>query len=275
MFGFVMADLKELKREERTRYNALYCGVCRRMCRENSTVSRFGLQYDMAFLALLLMSLYEPPEETGNRACRFHPIRPRKWVDNGVIAYCADMNLALGYYKALDDARDEGKAISKKAADIFGKSMDSIRGRYPRQCSAMEACLAELAALEEQNCQNPDLPASCFGRLMAELFVFEEDIWAPALRKIGLALGRFIYFADAAIDYKKDKKAGRYNPFLAAGDNLDLDKWEGYLVREMGTATRYYESLPLVQDKGILDNILYSGIWLKYRQRSGKIDRSL
>jgi len=270
MFGFVMADLKALKREERTRYNAVYCGVCRRMCQENGTISRFGLQYDMAFLALLLMSLYEPVEETGNRACRFHPICPRKWVDNPYIAYSADMNLALSYYKALDDVRDEGKALSKKAADIFGKSMESIRARYPRQCKAMEECLAELAALEGQNCENPDLPASCFGRLMAELFVFEEDLWAPALRKMGLALGRFIYFADAATDYKKDKKKSRYNPFLAAGDDLDFDKWEGYLVLEMGTVARYYESLPLVQDKGILDNILYSGIWLEYRQRSGK-----
>lgn len=275
MFGFVMADLKELTRPERTRYNAVYCGVCRRMCQENGTISRFGLQYDMAFLALLLVSLYEPEEESGNRACRFHPICPRPWVDNRYIAYSADMNLALSYYKALDDARDEEKVLSKKTASIFGKAMDSVRMRYPRQCTAIEECLAELGEFEKDGCRNPDLPANCFGRLMAELFVYEEDLWAPALRQMGMALGRFIYFADAAVDYKKDKKAGRYNPFLAAGDGLDFDKWEQYLVLEMGKVTRYYESLPLVQDKEILDNILYSGIWLEYRQRSGKVDRSL
>lgn len=273
MFGFVMADIKELTPPERARYNAVYCGVCRRMCQENGTLSRFGLQYDMAFLALLLMSLYEPEETSGNRACSFHPIRPRPWVDNRYIAYSADMNLALSYYKALDDVRDEGKALSKKASAIFGKAMDSIRSRYPRQCRAIEDCLAELEALEKENCTNPDLPASCFGRLMAELFVPEEDLWAQKLRQMGMALGRFIYFADAAADYKKDKKAGRYNPFLAAGDSLDFDKWENYLVQEMGKVTRYYESLPLVQDKKILDNILYSGIWLELRRK--QVDRSL
>ena len=29
-----------------------------------------------------------------------------------------------------------------------------------------------------------------------------------------------------------------------------------------------FERLPLVQDKGILDNILYSGVWLNYRRKA-------
>ena len=267
MFGFVMANLPELKREEQSRYNAVYCGVCRRMCLENGTVSRFGLQYDMTFLSLLLMSLYEPEEETGKGACKFHPVMPRPWIDNPYIAYSADMNLALAYYKAMDDLQDEKKLLSKKAAEIFGKPMEAIRARYLRQCQAMAMCMEELAKLEKENCQNPDLPANCFGRLMAELLVYKEDLWAPALREMGMALGRFIYLADAAIDYKKDKKRGSYNPFVAAEDGFDYEKWESYLVLEMGKATRYYESLPLVQDKKILDNILYSGIWIEYRRR--------
>ena len=274
MFGFVMANLPELNRLEKDRYNAVYCGVCRHMCQENGTISRFGLQYDMAFLALLFMSLYEPAEESGSRACRFHPLCPRPWVNNPYVAYSADMNLALSYYKALDDVRDGGWRISAKAVKIFENAMDSIAVRYPRQCKAMEVCLAELSVLEGENCPNPDLPANCFGKLMAELFVFEEDLWANTLRQMGMALGRFIYLADAAVDYKKDKKKGSYNPFLAAGDDLDFDKWETYLVLEMAKVTRYYESLPLVQDKKILDNILYSGIWLEYRRRC-KRDRSL
>ena len=274
MFGFVMANLKELTAPEQKRYNAVYCGVCRQMCRENGSVSRFGLQYDMTFLALLLMSLYEPAETNGKRACFYHPLVPRPWVDNDFVAYSADMNLALAYYKAMDDVQDEKKLFSKKAAEIFEKPMEGIRAWYPRQCKAMEACMAHLAKLEQENCQNPDLPASCFGTLMAELLVVDEDLWAPALRKMGLALGRFIYLADAAIDYEKDKKKHRYNPFLARGTALDFKELEEYLVLEMGMVTRYYESLPLVQDKKILDNILYSGIWLEYRRRR-KVDRSL
>lgn len=266
MFGIVRANYQELNKEQRARYNAAYCGVCRRMCQENGTVSRFGLQYDMAFLALLLSSLYEPEEQSGNRACNFHPICPRKWVDNPYIGYSGDMNLALAYYKALDDVRDEGKGAAKKAVAVFEKAMPSIQARYPRQCKAMEECLAELGALEQAQCQQPDLPANCFGKLMGELLVFEEDLWAPTLRKMGMALGRFIYLADAVIDYKKDKKKHRYNPIAAGCGDLDPDRWDTCLVGEMGKVARYFESLPLVQDKAILNNILYSGVWMEYRR---------
>lgn len=265
MFGFVMADMKELSKEQRLRYNSVYCGICRRIRVQSSNAARMGLSFDMAFLALLHMSLYEPEEQSGKRACKLHPIRPRPWVDNTYISYCADMNVALSYYKALDDYNDEGK--SKKALDIFGKSMDDISERYPRQCHAIEKCIRELAILEKSQCGNPDEPAGCFGRLMAELFVYREDHWADTLRDMGMALGRFIYLADAVIDYRSDSKKGGYNPWLAMGGGYDRDKFEQYLVLAMARCTDCFEKLPLVQDKGILDNILYSGIWLAYRSQ--------
>ena len=138
---------------------------------------------------------------------------------------------------------------------------------YPRQCQAMEACIGRLSGLERENCENPDMPAGCFGALMAEILVYQEDLWADTLRQMGMALGRYIYLADAAIDYKKDKKKGRYNPFLAMGMEEDWAQWEQYLVLAMGRCTDYYERLPLVQDKSIMDNILYSGIWIGYRSK--------
>ncbi len=267
MFGFVMADMKELSREQRLRYNGIYCGICRRIRTQSSPAARMGLSYDMAFLALLHTSLYEPEEEQGRGACRLHPIRPRPWVDNPYIAYCADMNVALAYYKAMDDYRDEGKRRAKLAADMFGKSMDAICSRYPRQCGAMAQALEELAKLERENCQNPDAPANCFGRLMGELFVYREDHWSELLRQMGMALGRFIYLADGIIDYRTDSKKKTYNPWHAMGSHYDRASWEQYLVLAMARCTECFERLPLVQDKEILDNILYSGIWIAYRSQ--------
>ena len=67
--------------------------------------------------------------------------------------------------------------------------------------------------------------------------------------------------ADAAVDYRADKRKGKYNPFLAMGTGEDWARWEEYLVLAMGRCTANYEKLPLVQDKAILDNILYSGAY--------------
>lgn len=267
MFGFVMANIKELSKEESARYNSIYCGICRRIRMQSSGMCRLGLQYDMAFLALLLMSLYEPEERSGKPACHFHPLRPRNWIDSRFIGYSADMNVVLAYYKALDDFQDEQRFLSKKAIELFGKNLENIIARYPRQCKAVDEYTRQLALLEKRGCSNPDEPASCFGMLMAELLVYEEDMWSDTLRKMGMALGRFIYLADAAIDYRRDLKKKEYNPFLAMGTGEDWKRWEEYLVLEMARCTDYYERLPLVQDKKILDNILYSGVWLAYRQQ--------
>ena len=219
----------------------------------------------MAFLALLLMSLYEPEETAGNRACHLHPVKPRPWVDNEYIRYAADMNVALAYYKALDDYEDEKKLSAKLLARVF--RCPQLSERYGRQCAAIANCIARLSQLEKDGCDNPDEPAGCFGGLMAELLVYREDMWAPTLRQIGMALGRFIYLADAAVDYRRDKKKGLYNPFLAMGMEESWEQWEQYLVLAMGRCTDYYERLPLVQDKKLLDNILYSGVWVEYHRR--------
>lgn len=267
MFGFVSANWDELSKDQQHRYGSIYCGICRQIRLRCSPLARLILSYDMAFLAVLLMSLYEPEEEKGTRACGLHPIKPRPWVDNEYVRYCADMNVALAYYKAMDDYQDEGKLTAKQLAKRLEQFLPDIRTQYPRQCAAIETAIRNLSQLEKEGCANPDEPASCFGRLMAQLFVYHQDMWADSLAQMGMALGRFIYLADAAIDYRRDQRKQYYNPFLAMRTGEDWARWEEYLVLEMGRCTDYFERLPLVQDKSILDNILYSGIWVEYRRK--------
>ena len=270
MFGYVTASGKELTAEEKKRYSAVYCGICRAIKERSSSLCRLSLSYDMAFLALLLMSLYEPEEASGKNHCFCHPVGGRNWINNEYIGYAADMNVILAYYNCLDDWRDDGKRLAKAASDILGKHHSRILAEYPRQCRAVEECIGELSRLEKAGCSNPDEPANSFGKLMGELLVYREDLWAEDLRRMGMALGRFIYLMDAAMDYPTDKKKGKYNPFLAAGQEEDYDKWEEYLVLAMTRCTESFERLPLVQDKSLLDNILYSGVWVNWKRKEAR-----
>ena len=272
MFGYVSANYKELTREQQERYGAVYCGICRRIRAQSGNVARLGLSYDMAFLALLLMSLYEPEEDSGRDACLPHPLKRRLWIDNQYVRYAADMNVALAYYNCLDDWQDDGKRSAKVMADTIGKYLPDIEECYPRQCGAIRDCIERLSQLEKANCANPDEPAGVFGELMAELLTYEEDLWAETTRQMGRALGRFIYLLDAALDYDKDQRKGKYNPYLAMGTGKDWNRWEEYLVLTMGRCTANFEKLPLVQDKALLDNILYSGVWVNYRGRRKEED---
>ena len=262
MFGYVVASMKELEKPLQERYKSVYCGICRQMRLRSSGASRLVLSYDMAFLALLHMSLYEPQERQGKNACFVHPLRPRPWVDNEYIRYAADMNVVLAYFNARDDWEDERRFASKWLMSALEEHCPRLRQQWPRQYEAVETCLAKLSSLEKEGCPNPDEPAAAFGQLMAELMVFREDMWAPTLRTMGDALGRFIYLTDAAMDYDQDEKKGCYNPFLASGGGRQPQLWKKYQLMAMGRCAEAFERLPLVQDKALLDNILYSGVWL-------------
>lgn len=266
MFGYVTANLGELTQQQKDRYSQVYCGICRSIGKNSSQLARLGLRYDMAFLALLLLSLYEPEERTGTGCCVTHPLTKRAWTDSEIIRYTADMNVALAYCKCRDDWQDDHKASAKLLAGAMEADYARISARYPRQCGNLKRCLEALGRLEAERCENPDLPAGLFGELMGELFVWQEDLWAEDLRQLGAALGRFIYLMDAVLDAPEDRKKGSYNPTLTL-ENVD---WEQVFSLTMARCTHYYEKLPLVQDKALLDNILYSGVWVQYRQKYRK-----
>lgn len=267
MFGMVAANPGELTPEELARYKGVYCGICRAIREDASNLCRLCLSYDMAFLALLHMSLYEPEERSGTRACALHPVKPRPWIDCAAVRYAADMNVALAYYNCVDDWKDDRNFSAGLLSSVLSRHCDRVREQYPRQWQAIGQSVEMLNALEAAGCPNPDEPANCFGNLMAELLVWKEDLWAPTLRQMGFFLGRFIYLADGAVDYARDQKKKQYNPFLAMGMGEDPAGFQEYLVLDMARCTDSYERLPLVQDKKLLDNILYSGVWVNYRGR--------
>lgn len=262
MFGYVTANYEELTKQQKDRYGSIYCGICRQIHLRCSGIARLSLSYDVAFLALTLMSLYEPEETQGKNSCMIHPLKRRPWVDNVYIRYAADMNVALAYFNALDDWEDDKNPLSRALAKTLKPYCLRLEREYPRQLAVIRDCLDRLRILEAEDCPNPDLPAGVFGELMAELFVLQEDFWAPTLRALGSDLGRFIYLMDAAVDYDRDKRKKKYNPFLAMGQEKAPERWREYLVLTMGRCTASFERLPLVQDKDLLDNILYSGVWV-------------
>ncbi len=268
MFGYVTASTGELTDRQRTRWGSIYCGICRCIGKRHGQLARLVLRYDCAFLALLLMSLYEPREQAHQGRCPAHPLSKKPWVDSEYIRYAADMNVALAYYKADDDWRDDGSLSAKALKSALKPRLSIIEEAYPRQCGAIARCIRELSQLEKENCSQIETCAGCFGALMGELLVYREDLWADTLRSMGQGLGRFIYLADGAQDLSRDEKKGRYNPWLATGCR-DKGQWRQYLVLEMSTCAEHYERLPLVQDKDILDNIIYSGVWTRIEKEDG------
>ena len=104
----------------------------------------------------------------------------------------------------------------------------------------------------------PDAAAAAFGHVMAAVFEgTEENI---ELAKLGFALGKWIYIMDACLDRKEDLKKMRYNPIPA----LPEESFEMVLNCLMADCVVAYQELDLEQDKSIIENILFSGVWTRF-----------
>ena len=278
VFGFVTVAPALLSIEQKTRYRARYCGLCRALGQCGGSSCRLLLTYDLVFLEMLLASVYGLPETFESRRCLLHPIKPHPEIRTDASDYAAAMNVLLGSGKLRDDWQDDHNPVALAAASWFGAACDAIGNRYPRQQRAVADCLSALDMLEQDNETNPDLPAECFGRLTGELILMEED--SPlndSLRRFGQALGRFVYLIDAAADLREDLRRERYNPLISAPPE-EIPEW---LHIAGGQVMRRFEALPLTTDRNLLEHILCAGIWgnydyrlSKYAKRKGRKNRS-
>lgn len=73
MFGYVRPSDGHLTAEDKQRFQAAYCGLCRSLGRRYGLAARMILNYDLAFLAMLLSR--EPECPTAHCRCPAHPIR--------------------------------------------------------------------------------------------------------------------------------------------------------------------------------------------------------
>lgn len=262
MFGYVVCQKEGLEQAELDRYQQVYCGLCRQLGKRFGQGKRMTLSYDLTFLALVLSSLYEPEEKIEHFRCAVHPRGKKKAVANPYLSYAADMTIALYYYKSLDDWQDEKHVGGLALSSYLKKSFQKIQEQYPRQCQAIAKSVSDLRKVEEDPDSIPDEAVNYSGRMLEEVFVYQEDFWADSLRTFGYELGRFIYLMDAVMDYEKDKKNGSYNPLLRLGRKPE--EMEETLKGMIGRATEEFERLPMVQDAHLIRNILYAGVWQKY-----------
>ncbi len=267
MFGYVIIDQDNLSEESAARYQASYCGLCHTLGKLHGGTGRLTLSYDLTFLNLLLASLYEDEHApaSGSRTCPIHPFKKRDWRTSFETEYCADMSIALHYYAAKDKWQDDKSPAGLAFMLLLEQKRRAVEKRYPAQCAAMVEGLAQLAELEAENAQDLDAVSDCFGQLMAAIFVMKDDHWADDLRAIGFYLGKYIYLLDAYDDLEKDKKKGSYNPLKTLSENPEYELIICEILQDlMGRCAACFERLPCIADVDLLQNIVYSGVWVRY-----------
>ncbi|WP_206214816.1 MULTISPECIES: DUF5685 family protein [unclassified Adlercreutzia] len=308
MFGIVTAHLSKVSEEEKARYHAVYCGLCRALKERYGQASRAVLTYDLTFYILLANSLHEPPEERGEEHCVTHPVRKMPYARSTWTDYAADLAVALAYHKCLDDVRDEGAPRARAAAALLSGAYAKARARIPAQCAAIERSMAEIARIEAAGAagSSPDAAAAMpdSAPSLAPAFAsgpapdsapdsapglapaFAPDAAAAAF---GALLGElFAHGQGTWADPMRTlgDELGRFIYLMdAAVDYADDARTGSYnplvllgmppenmktlLSVLIGNAAATFEKLPLVQDIHLMRSVMYAGVWQKFNETYG------
>ena len=271
MFGYIIVNKQEMKFRDFELYQSYYCGFCRKLKEKYGIRGQLTLSYDMTFLILLLSGLYEAQETAGSCKCVAHPVDRHSTRSNQFTEYAADMNVILTYYHCMDDWEDEKKLLKRGYAGVLKSAFQKAESLYPEKAKRIERELVQLKKYERDRERNLDMPAGCFGNIMAEIFAYRNDEWQEELQKMGFYLGKFIYLMDAYEDIEKDEKNGCYNPFAFSYKEEGFEEEVRRILRMMmAECSKSFEKLPILEYTEILRNILYSGVWCRFEYVRGK-----
>lgn len=267
MFGYVRINKMDLTFREYEHYKAYYCGLCKYLKRNHTELSRMTINYDITFLIVLLSSIYQPSAQVFHEKCIVDPVKKKKHIINEITEYAASMNILLAYYKLEDDVNDEGGIKSRLVRRAYRKSFKTAYDKYPQKADFIKACLGELRSIEEDQSTSIDQTSNCFARLLEEIFDYKDDEYRDRLRKVGFNIGKYIYIMDAYEDLDQDLEKGRYNPFSSYKDDREglkvkVDKLIGMTLARLEEAIL---NLDIKVNKSIIDNIIYSGVYLRYK----------
>lgn len=292
MFGYIKPNIPELRVREKARYDAWYCGLCRRLGARYGTAARALLSFDCTFLALLAASVSGEDSPEDLLRCPFKPFgkkramarfafrRPRfcsrclrysfriqafgRYCGRKAAANCRKTPLLCAFKKARLRRPEVYAAVKKRMRELASVEAPYRGSRaFPRRKAAKNDSAAELRSqtLRSQTLRSPDLPANIFGEMLRDVLALapvpKKEI--PALKETGFFIGRFIYLCDAWDDRESDKKHSLFNPFNICG--CTRDDAEFIINISINSAISAYNLLSTGRDRTILDNILFQGLF--------------
>ena len=267
MFGYVRINKMDLTFREYENYKGYYCGLCKYLKENHGEISRLGLNYDITFLIVILTAIYKPKPSIFQERCVVSPFKKKKKIINEVTEYAASMNVLLTYYKLEDNLLDDKGIKDIFAYNLYKNKLNLAHNKYPQKSKIIKEQMNLLNKLEQEKEYNIDKVSNTFGEIMGEIFAYKTDKYEEDLRKIGFNIGKYIYILDAYEDLEEDYKKGRYNPFIEYINNKEelKQRVDRLVSMSLGLLSSSINNLNIQVNRGIIENIVYSGVYLRYK----------
>ena len=274
MFGYVLPNKMELKVKEYELFKAYYCGVCKSIKKHFGQLPRMTLSYDMTFLAILLDSIEDERTSVQSERCFVHPNKKKPYVlDNKALSYAAFCNVALTYFKLVDDKEDDKSITSSFLSFILKGYFKKFPKDSDKILLEVEKSLKDLSKLEKGGvAQSIDEISHPFAHLVGYLIsVYNSN--DENLYNLGYNLGKWIYLIDAIDDLEKDMKKNKFNPLndILNKENLPYQEFRSSILERIEfnlttcgrIAFNELANINLKKNEEIIKNILSLGLMMK------------
>lgn len=268
MFGYVRPALERLDEGQRDAYQSAYCGLCHTLGARHGWLARFTLQYDFAFLAILLAA-GQGEDKSACRRCPAHPLRrPQICLHGPVLETAADQSMILTWHKLSDDVADRGLVSGlpyRVLRVLFRRAYRRAAAAQPLFDEKVQEGLGTLRQMEVAQSPALDRVADTFASILSSIAEAwpEDSLGRRALGQCLYHLGRWIYLMDAWDDLDEDRRKGRYNPLdarfqgLAREERAYVEATATHSVRLAASAVNLME---LGRWQAAVENVLYCGL---------------
>ncbi len=267
MLGNIRPYLPRLSRQAKTEYSAYYCGLCKSLGRQNGVISRFMLNYDMAFRAIIYDELQGAEYKVKRSGCFANPFKKKDiLIPTAGTLYAADVLIMLAYFKLIDNIRDEKplkKAGYKLLQPYFYFKYRQAAKRHPRLARELKQQSANQLQAENETADIDILSMPTAKMVKAILSRCATDENKLAVSQFGFFLGRVIYLMDALIDRREDEKDNKFNIFNIKNYSEEEAKAECFMA--LGEMAHWYSRLDIKKHKEIADNIIYMSLARKIK----------
>lgn len=267
MFGYVRYDAPYLYMKDLTLYRAVYCGLCKGIGETCGQRARLALTYDVAFLSAILHNIAGVDFTIEKQGCFEHRIRKRPIAKTDELTRALGaVNTALAYHKLTDDIRDGNGGRVKRS--FFKKGYKKVEKNYPAIAEIVKTYMDEQAAAEKKGA-SPDSAAEPSAQMVKNLsHLLLKEKATDATDGLFWYLGKWVYLIDAADDYDKDVKKGRFNPFFegyGAADKRELMQKNGDEIAFLFDSLFYgmreqLSGVVFCFNRDLTDNVLLRGI---------------
>lgn len=218
MIGYLKPFLKELPRELKNEYRAVYCGLCHTLKKIGGFVGTACLNYEAVLFLVILLAMQEEEPKVFHGSCPYTPFLHVPFVDylSPLFINAACTSYVVVNLKVMDNLQDE-KAFRWIAAErLLRRGTKRAEVTLKNTIRDLYGSVYNYYILEQDNSSTFNSLLEASGKMLETivipLFKATKVTNERELLFMANALGRWIYLMDACDDWLEDKRRDEFNP---------------------------------------------------------------